>query len=148
MKPRIEVLLAIFLFGGIVSFRLIRPSAGVTDGNRMGIRPAADVAMAGEGSSYSYVGSFRCKKCHLGEHKSWEATKMAKSLDILKPCQHKEAKEKFKIDVGKDYTKEASCLKCHTTGFQRPGGYAPPGKVDEVVCSESSHRVEDPGVPA
>lgn len=137
MKTRIEVLLAIFLFGGTVSFRLIGPPAGVADGTRIAFRPPADVAMAVEEPSYSYVGSFRCKKCHLNEYKSWEATRMGKSFDILKPGQHKEAKEKFKVDVNKDYTKDASCLKCHTTGFEKPGGYVVPAADDEKAIRQA-----------
>ena len=137
MKPRIKVLLAIVLFGGAVSFPLVQPSPSMTDGNRMFSRPAGDVAMGGEEPSYSYVGSFRCKKCHLGEYKSWEATRMAKSFDILKPGQHKEAKEKFKIDVGKDYTNDEKCLKCHTVGFQQAGGYAVPAGDDEKAIRKA-----------
>jgi len=48
VKPRVEVLLAIFLFGGTVSFRLIRPSTNVLDGNRMDRSSLADVAMGSE----------------------------------------------------------------------------------------------------
>ncbi len=94
-------------------------------------------ARAGDEPRYAYVGSFRCKKCHLNEYKGWEATKMAKSIDILKPGQHKEAKEKFKLDPNKDYTTDATCLKCHTTGFERPGGYATPAGNDEKAMKKA-----------
>ena len=97
--------------------------------------------MAGEESSFSYVGSFRCKKCHLNEYKSWEATRMGKSFDILKPGQHKEAKEKYKIDAAKDFTKDETCLKCHTTGFQKPGGYAMPPTEDEKAMRKAEQLV-------
>ena len=62
---------------------------------------------------------------------------MAKSIDILKPGQHKEAKEKFKLDANKDYMTDATCLKCHTTGFERPGGYATPVGNDEKALKKA-----------
>lgn len=49
-------------------------------------------ALADGESSYSYVGSKKCKLCHIKEYKSWEATKMAKAFDILKPGNSAEAK--------------------------------------------------------
>ncbi len=134
---RIEIVLATILFAGTVSFPLVQLSTGMTDRDRMGSRQAAGVAMAVEEPSYSYVGSFRCKKCHLSEYKSWEATRMARSFEILKPGQHKEAKDKFKVDAAKDYTKDETCVKCHTTGFQKPGGYATPAAEDEKAVRKA-----------
>lgn len=91
---------------------------------------AALPTFAGEGG-YTYVGSNACKKCHIKEHKSWAESKMGKAFEILKPGVSKEAKEKFKLDPAKDYTKDATCLKCHTTGFGKEGGYAIPADGDE-----------------
>ncbi len=88
-------------------------------------------AQAGDDSSYSYVGSKKCKMCHLKQYKSWAQTRMAKSLDILKPGNNQEAKEKFNLDVDKDYTQDGTCLKCHTVGFGQAGGYAIPDADDK-----------------
>jgi formate-dependent nitrite reductase cytochrome c552 subunit len=70
-----------------------------------------------------YVGADSCKKCHFSQHKSWGKTEMAKAMDTLKPGNKVEAKKKFNLDPNKDYTKDASCLPCHTTGYGKPGGY-------------------------
>lgn len=86
----------------------------------------AYVGLANGGSSYSYVGSKKCKKCHIKQYKSWSKTRMGKAFDILKPGTFSESKTKFKLDVNKDYTKDEGCLKCHTVGFGKPGGYAIP----------------------
>jgi len=134
VKARIKVMVAVILCGCSFTFDLFRPAQGIGDGGSTLRAKASNIVVAAEEPSYAYVGSFRCKKCHLNEYKSWEATRMAKSFDILKPGQHKEAKEKVKIDVGKDYTKDEKCLKCHTTGFQQTGGYtAPPGDDEKAV---------------
>ncbi len=91
-----------------------------------GVTAATVAVVAGGESSYAYVGSKKCKKCHIKEHKSWAETRMGQAFDILKPGTHKEAKEKFNVQVDKDYTTDTKCLKCHTTGFGEPGGYAIP----------------------
>lgn len=87
------------------------------------------LALADE--EYSYVGNKTCKKCHIKLYKSWEKTRMGKAFEILKPGNSKEAKEKFGIDPGKDFTKDEKCLKCHTTGFGKPGGYTIPDPDDK-----------------
>ena len=70
-----------------------------------------------------YVGITECKKCHIKEYMSWKKTRMAKTFEVLKPGQAVETKNKFKLDPKKDYTKDAGCLSCHTTGYGKPGGY-------------------------
>jgi len=69
------------------------------------------------------VGGNTCKKCHIKVYNSWKKTKMAKAFDTLKPGEDAETKTKLKLDPKKDYTKDAACLECHTTGFDLPGGY-------------------------
>jgi peroxiredoxin len=58
-----------------------------------------------------HVGSEACQSCHAKEYESWSAGPHAAALASL------EAKHK---------TSDANCLKCHTTGFGREGGF-PPG---------------------
>lgn len=81
---------------------------------------AAPAAPAGE---IAYVGSNKCKPCHFREWKSWSATKMAKAYDSLKPGEATEAKSKAGLDPNEDFTKNPSCLRCHTTGYGQPGGF-------------------------
>lgn len=83
----------------------------------------------------TYVGAASCKKCHLKQYKSWAETKMAKAFNTLKAGEAKESKEKAKLDVAKDYTKEEKCLQCHTTGYGLPGGY-PKGGADAAAAAE------------
>lgn len=67
-----------------------------------------------------------CKSCHFKEWKSWKSTTMAKTFEVLKPGNNAEGKTKLKLDPQKDYTKDAKCLPCHTTGYNLPTGYKIP----------------------
>ena len=80
-----------------------------------------------------YVGSQRCKTCHPKEYRSWEKTKMAMAFDLLRPGTAAESKRKATLDVRKDYTHEAKCLPCHTTGFGQPGGFVSFEKTPEMA---------------
>jgi len=84
-----------------------------------------------------YVGSKSCKKCHIKQYKSWAEGKKAATLDILKPGQATESKEKHGLDPNKDYSTDESCLKCHATGFGEPGGYAVPDPEDKNAVKKA-----------
>ncbi len=88
-------------------------------------------ALGEDESGYSYVGSKKCKKCHVKQYKSWKKTRMAEAFDILEPGESSEMKTKFHIDVSKDFTQDETCLECHTTGLGKPGGYAVPDPEDK-----------------
>jgi hypothetical protein len=88
-------------------------------------------ALGNDEPTYSYVGTKKCKKCHIKQHKSWANTKMGQAFETLKPGQAGEAKEKYNLDVNKDYTKDETCLKCHTVGYGETGGYATPDPEDK-----------------
>ncbi len=90
----------------------------------------------GDDDKPSYIGAASCKKCHLKQWKSWKDTKMAKSFELLKPGQAKDAKDKAKLDPAKDYTKDEHCLRCHTTGYGEPGGYPRPGDKDQHLAAD------------
>jgi len=69
-----------------------------------------------------YVGAQKCKVCHMKIFKSWEQTPHAKAFEALKPNAAVEAKQKAGLDPQKDYTQDATCVGCHTTGApDRPG---------------------------
>lgn len=97
----------------------------------------AQVLVVNKGAAY--VGVSTCKKCHLKQYKSWKTTKMAKTFDVLKPGENAEAKINLKFDPKKDYTKDAKCLECHTTGFGMPGGY----KIPKAGNSKEKKRAKN-----
>lgn len=81
-----------------------------------GAAPAAE--------QHAFVGSQKCRACHLKEHKSWSETKMAKAFELLKPGVRAAAKKAAKLDPGKDYTADPKCVRCHVTGLGMEGGFA------------------------
>lgn len=80
-------------------------------------------ALAAEAQEFEYIGAKKCKKCHLKQYKSWEATAMATTYDKLKPGEAAEAKTAAGLDPTIDYTTDANCVKCHVTGMGKPGGF-------------------------
>ena len=75
------------------------------------------------GGDHGYVGSKKCKMCHLKEYKSWEQTKMATAFDTLKPGARAEEKKAAGLDPDKDYSADAECVPCHSTGHGESGGF-------------------------
>ena len=123
---------------GFSAWQMNWVSPAVADDAVIAASAAVALPAVGEGAgSYTYIGSTKCKKCHLPEHKSWAKTKHATALEALQPGQATEAKTKHKLDSAKDYTKDATCVACHTVGFGKPGGYAVPDAADEKAVKES-----------
>lgn len=97
---------------------------------------AEDTASSG-GDKPKFVGDKACQKCHFQEHKAWKKTNMAKAMDSLKPTDEAANKALFDkkkasgVDPAKDYTTDATCLPCHTTGFNA-GGYPEKGDTEEA----------------
>jgi hypothetical protein len=85
-----------------------------------------------------YVGDKTCQKCHFLQHKSWKKTGMAKAMRTLFPTAEADDKALFDrkkaagLDPAKDYSTDAKCLPCHTTGYGLPGGYPVDPKKDEA----------------
>ena len=71
----------------------------------------------------TYVGAKKCKPCHLKQYTTWSGTKMANAFELLKPGVRADAKRKGNQDPNKDYTHDAKCLPCHTTGYGKAGGF-------------------------
>lgn len=146
MRPRTTWVVGILAVGAAFVLRGGKemPTASADTGM---LSQAANVSLALMAADAEYIGSTKCKKCHIAEHKSWEGLKHAKALEALKPGNAKEAKEKAKLDPAKDYTKDAACVACHTVGFGKPGGYQIPAdeeaakkmKAFEGVGCENCH---------
>jgi len=85
--------------------------------------PLGFLVPSAQSGEHSYMGTKNCRKCHLKEWKSWADTTMAKAFEQLKPGAAAEAKTKAGLDPARDYTKDATCLACHTTGYGQPGGF-------------------------
>lgn len=87
---------------------------------------AASLSAAAFAQEHSYVnGRDGCRKCHLKQYRSWEAT------------AHATAHEKL---TGADAS-NAECLACHNTGMGKPGGFvsmAETPKLAGVQC-EACH---------
>jgi hypothetical protein len=84
-------------------------------------------------AEHEYIGSKKCKVCHLKEYKSWETTAMATSFEDLKPGQKAEAKKAAGLDPEKDYTGDAKCVACHVTGYGKPGGFVDLATTPDLV---------------
>jgi len=97
--------------------------------------------------SPTYLGAKKCKACHFKQFKSWEQTPMAMSFEDLKAGVKAEEKKKAGIDPNKDYTADKNCLKCHTTGYGKPGEVKAAGLVipseNEKSCLEC-HGADSP----
>ncbi|HSF15499.1 MAG TPA: cytochrome c family protein [Vicinamibacteria bacterium] len=102
---------------------------------------ALAMSQIGLAEEHSYVGSTRCRKCHIKEFKSWQESAMAKSFELLKPGVRAEQKTAAGLDPKKDYSKDTECLPCHTTGLGKPGGFVDIAKTPELagVGCESCH---------
>lgn len=87
-----------------------------------------------------YVGIKKCKMCHMKLYKSWAKTATAMSFENLKPGVDVEAKKRSNFDPQKDYTKDPTCLECHTTGFGMPGGYVIPKKGDSASLRQAQNN--------
>jgi len=85
-----------------------------------GISTGVSIVRAEE---HAYIGAKKCKMCHIKEYKSWAETKMAKSFDVLLPGERAEEKKAAGLDPDKDYTTDADCVRCHSTGYGKLGGF-------------------------
>ena len=82
---------------------------------------------------HRYVGSKKCKMCHVKQWKSWSETSMANTFDVLKPGERAETKRTAGLDPDKDYTKDADCVRCHVTGHGKEGGFADSDSTPELA---------------
>lgn len=113
--------------------------AAVAD-DHAALRAVALAAPTVVGDKYEYVGDSKCKLCHIKQHKSRLETRMGKAFDTLKPGEKADVKKAHGLDPQKDYTKDETCLACHTTGFGKAGGYAVPDPNDKKAVKLAKKR--------
>jgi len=119
----------VFVMGVAAIWQLTDSDAVAGETSKLSAVVVAVTPVVGGGAEY--VGTNKCKMCHVREYKSWKTRKHAKALDTLKPGNASDVKKKFGLDPAKDYTTDKSCLPCHTVGFGKPGGYAIPDPTDK-----------------
>jgi hypothetical protein len=74
----------------------------------LGIVAGGFIARAGgPPAGAKYVGSNKCASCHADQVKTWQKTKHAKAWSSLQG----------------DEVKNPDCVKCHVTGYGKPGGF-------------------------
>ncbi len=98
------------------------PAGATPRGTAVATVPAAARTLPA-GDEREYLGAKKCRTCHLAEYNSWRKTRMAQAFELLKPGVRAEAKEAAGLDPNADYTSDAGCLSCHTTGYGDPSGF-------------------------
>jgi hypothetical protein len=86
-----------------------------------------------------YVGSARCRSCHLGEHQSWSETRHGQALAHLAAADSVAVAAmaaKLKVKLVAPPEKTGACVVCHVTGMALPGGY--PGADSAATASLSA----------
>jgi peroxiredoxin len=78
----------------------------------------------------AYVGSEACQTCHADEHAAWAAHPHAKALDTL---------------AAKGKAGDADCLRCHTTGFEKAGGFQASGGAQPPLAGVGCESCHGPG---
>jgi hypothetical protein len=79
-----------------------------------GIIGGSLIAIAGgTPADATYIGTDKCKACHLKQYKTWGMEKHAKNFAVLLEPERK----------------DPECLKCHSTGYGKPTGFT---SIDET----------------
>jgi hypothetical protein len=84
------------------------------------------LATAAAAKNPQFSGNTGCK-CHKQEMDEWAAGPHGNAMDPLTASKRSKAQNNAmrtaKLDYKKDYGKDDKCLKCHTVGYGKPGGY-------------------------
>ena len=120
--------------------------ADLTDAGKAYKADATKVPAAGTAKAADYIGTAKCKMCHMKQHKAWLETKHASALVNLQKADPKvtaEMSAKFKIELKGTAAQTDGCVGCHVTGFHLTGGYpaadsAKTAAVSNVAC-EACH---------
>lgn len=88
-----------------VSLGILLPAMLNARSNLAAHQPPKPLDKPPEGQTF--LGIKTCASCHLDQFLVWKESKHAKGFEVL-PAKYKE---------------DASCLKCHSTGFGQPTGF-------------------------
>ncbi len=119
--------------------------AGLTEDGKK-YKAEKKAAIAREAKQAEYVGSAKCKMCHMAEYKAWSDSAHAMAFANLKSADAKAVAavaEKLKVELKGAAAESAYCVNCHVTGYELAGGYpaaddAKTAAVAAVGC-ESCH---------
>ena len=81
--------------------------ASVVAAMMVGAAGAIIALASGTPPNAAFVGTDKCKACHFKDYKSWQASPHGKNFAVLQGAEQK----------------DPDCLKCHTTGYGKPGGF-------------------------
>jgi len=83
-------------------------TAGVVMAVIGGVVASAFLVLASEPpAGATYLGAETCKACHFKDFKTWQAHKHSKNFEVLQGAERQ----------------NSECLKCHATGYGKPGGF-------------------------
>lgn len=74
----------------------------------------------------NYVGTTKCRMCHIKQYKAWLETPHAKAWAALTKGDPKKVTDMaaaLKIEIKGSPDATDACVKCHVVGFQLTGGY-------------------------
>lgn len=86
-------------------------------------------AVPGVKANMTYVGSESCATCHSDTYDKWSKTQHAHAFNSLK---------------NKNADADPNCIKCHTVGFEKPGGYMRSYK-DQKLINVGCENCHGPG---
>ena len=92
----------------------------------------AGAAPEGPYENWTYASSAACDFCHKEEMAQWKTTAHAYALETL---------------AGRARAADLSCLGCHTTGFERPGGTRVVATAQTYFASVGCEACHGPSVP-
>jgi peroxiredoxin len=78
----------------------------------------------------AYVGSQVCQSCHVDEHATWSEHPHARAFATL---------------VAKGQQRDADCVRCHSTGLGRPGGFVLGGAAQPALAAVGCESCHGPG---
>jgi hypothetical protein len=122
--------------------------AGGSGLNAVGKAYKADpkAAVPTTAKAVEYVGSNKCKMCHMKQHTAWLKTDHAEAWKALVNADEKTVGEwaaMLKVEAKHPATTSDKCVSCHVAGFKLSGGYpaadsAKTAALQNVNC-ESCH---------
>lgn len=132
--------------GGLTLVQLValaalgmQDSSPTTVGFHVPEEPVLTAASVGK-QPYEYLGTKRCRMCHVQQYWSWKKSPKGQSFDALKPGVNPKIKTLAGLDVTRDYTTDERCLPCHCVGYQEPGGYMIPDPQNGESVSRAASR--------